>query len=744
MSRPGYPAAFAPPVPLVFLFSLLISSPLICSAQTPDTTAQSQLPPNISQIQHVIYIIKENRSFDSYYGTFPGANGATSATISTGQTIQMGHQGDQLPHDITGHGWWDAITGEDGIKMDRFDLVVAGSTNGDYLGFTQLYQADIPNYWKYAKNFVLADNMFSSLNGASFPNHLYTIAAQSGGVWNNTLQINGKGQLWGCDANPGTQVPVLSVNMVVTKPFPCFDFQTLADLLDGAGLTWAFYAPPAGTAGYVFSTYDAINHIRNTSLWAEHVFPDTQFATDAAAGNLPNVAWLVTTGKSSFGTGDGATSGNKSVDNNEHPPGSVCSGENWTVAQLNALMQGPDWSTSAVFFTYDDWGGFYDHVAPPPLDLYGLGPRVPLLIISPYARQGYISHTQYELSSVLKFAEEVFGLPSLGQRDAIANDTTDSFDFTQTPRKGLILTPRLCPLLSTAQYYFGWEPLGGSSAARKVTINNDQTATIAFKSITPTGDFAITSNTCGTSLAVGSSCAVELVFKPSALGSRTGALTVTDSGVTSPETVSLSGIGTAIQVSPLSLIFASTYLGNNTSAKTITVKNVGTAAISISSIAAVGNFEQTNTCSSSLAAAASCSIHVTFTPETTGTLYGGVSIISNDPANPVTIDLSGTATAVSLSETSLTFPTTKVGTTSSPIKFTISNTSATPLTIGTLATTGNFAQTSTCVTSVAAGGNCTVSITFTPAATGTLTGTFTISDSDFQSPQTVVLTGTGD
>ncbi len=717
---------------------------LHCVAQTPDTSNPTNTPntPSISQIQHVIYIIKENRSFDSYYGTFPGANGATSATISTGQTIQMGHQGDQLPHDITGHGWWDAITGEDGGKMDRFDLVVSGSTNGDYLGFTQLQQSDIPNYWKYAQNFVLADNMFSALNGASFPNHLYTIAAQSGGVWNNTLQINGHGQLWGCDANPATQVPVLALNLVVTKPFPCFDFQTLADLLDGAGLTWAFYAPPVGTAGYVFSTYDAINHIRNTALWKEHVFLDTQFASDAKAGKLPNVAWLVTTGKSSFGTG--GSGGNSSVDNNEHPPGSVCTGENWTVAQMNALMSGPNWSSSAVFLTYDDFGGFYDHVPPPPVDIYGLGPRVPLVIISPYAKTGYISHTQYELSSVIKFAEEVFGLPSLGQRDAIANDTTDSFDFTQSPRNPLMLTPRLCPLLSTAQYYFGWEALGGTSATRKVTIDNDQTATITFKSITPTGDFLISSNTCGTTLAVGSSCAVQLAFKPTAIGSRTGALTVTDSGITSPETVNLSGIGTALQVSPLNLIFASTLIGNTTAVKTVTVKNIGTATINISSIAVVGNFAQTNTCGTSLAAAASCAIHVSFSPKTSGTLYSGVSIVSNDPADPVTIDISGTATAVSLSQTSLTFPTTKVGTASTPIKFTISNTSAIPLTIGTLATTGDFAQTSTCGTSLAAGANCTVSVTFTPTATGARTGGFSISDSDFQSPQNVSLTGTGD
>ncbi len=715
----------------------LFFSSLFLIAQSSNT-----VPPNISQIQHVIFIIKENRSFDSFYGTFPGANGATTATISTGQTINMGHQADQMPNDITGHGWFDAITGMDGGKMDRFDLVTAGSVNGDYLGFQQLHQSDIPNYWKYAQNFVIADNMFSSLQGASFPNHLYTIAAQSGGVFNNTLQINGKGQVWGCDAAPDAQVPMLATNLIVTKPFPCFDFQTLADLLDGAGLSWKYYAPSKGSAGYVFSTYDAINHIRNTSLWAEHVVPDTQFVIDAKAGNLPNVAWLVTTGKSSFGTGGSGTT--TDVDNNEHPPGSVCSGENWSVKQLNALMNGPDWSSSAVFLTYDDFGGFYDHVPPPAVDIYGLGPRVPLLIVSPYAKQGYISHTQYELSSLLKFTEEVFGLPSLGQRDAIANDTTDSFDFTQSPRSPFLLQPRLCPLLSAGNENYGWEQIAGTSASRKITITNDQQKTITLTSETVTAPFSITANTCGTSITVGNSCTVSVAFKPTTAGPQTGTLTVVDSGATSPEKSSLAGTGTALSTSPLSVTFKSAFIGSTSPAKTFSVKNLGTSAVTITEIEAVGEFAQTNTCGKSLAAGKSCSISVTFSPTTTGTVEGGLSILSSDPASPQTMDLQGTATAVSLSETTLTFAAQTVGTTSAPLNFTLTNTSSIPLNIGTAATTGAFAQTNTCGTTLAAGANCVVSITFTPTATGAQSGTFTIADSDFQSPQTVTLSGTGD
>jgi phospholipase C len=727
---------------VILVLCCSLFSSLFSVAQSPDA------PPNISQIQHIIYIIKENRSFDSFYGTFPGANGATTATISTGQTITMGHLADQMPNDITGHGWFDAITGMDGGKMDRFDLVTGGSVNGDYLGFQQLHQTDIPNYWKYAQNFVLADNMFSSLQGASFPNHLYTIAAQSGGVWNNTLQIDGKGQIWGCDANPNAQVPAMDLNRIVTKPFPCFDFQTLADLLDGAGLTWKYYAPQKGSAGYVFSTYDAINHIRNTSLWTQHVFPDTQFAIDAAAGNLPNVAWLVTTGKSSFGTGTTTTTATSnttaSVDNNEHPPGSICSGENWSVTQLNALMNGPDWSSSAVFLTYDDFGGFYDHVAPPPVDIYGLGPRVPLLIISPYARTGIVSHTQYELSSVIKFAEEVFGLPSLGQRDVAANDTTDSFDFTQSPRPPYLLKTRICPLVSAQNQYYGWEQIGGTTPARKITVANDQTNTLTLTGETVTGPFAISANTCGTSLTTGSSCAVSVEFKPTTVGAQTGTLTVANNGTTGPAKTTLAGIGTALSTSPLSVIFASTFIGVTTAPKTFTVKNLGASTVTISQIQVVGEFAQTNTCGTNLAAGKSCTIAVTFSPTTSGTVEGGVNILSSDPASPQTLTLKGTATGVNLSQTSLTFATQKVGTTSSPLKFTLTNTTGTPLNIGTVATTGDFAQSNTCVSPLAPTANCVVSITFTPTATGARTGNFSIADSDFQSPQNVSLTGTGD
>jgi len=128
----------------------------------------------------------------------------------------------------------------------------------------------------------------------------------------------------------------------------------------------------------------------------------------------------------------------------EHAPSGLCPGENWSISIINAIMRSPYWSTTAIFLAWDDWGGYYDHVPPPSVDYFGLGIRVPLIIISPYAKPGII-HTQYEFASVLKFAERTFGLPTLTQRDAEANDLMDAFDFGQTPLPPLILKPRKCP-----------------------------------------------------------------------------------------------------------------------------------------------------------------------------------------------------------------------------------------------------------------------------------------------------------
>lgn len=376
------------------------------------------------KIKHVVFIVKENHTFDSYFGTFPGANGATHGTISTGQVIPLQHAPDMPPHDI-GHSYQAAITAIDGGAMDRFDLIKGGNVNGDFLAYSQYYESDIPNYFAYARNFVLADAFFSSLKGPSFPNHLYTVGAQSNHVIGNPKNSNGR---WGCDAPANSRVKILEEPDEFGEAYPCFDFETLADRLEQKGLSWKYYAPGEGQSGYIWSALDAIAHIRLTSLWSQHVAATDQFVQDAQSGQLPAVSWLVT---------DAGLS--------EHPPASVCLGENWTVAQINAVMSGPDWDSTVVFLAWDDFGGFYDHVAPPVVDDFGFGPRVPFLIISPRARHGHISHTTLEFSSVLKFIEERFDLAPLTRRDQEANDLGDSFDFDRRPLQPLLLPTRQCP-----------------------------------------------------------------------------------------------------------------------------------------------------------------------------------------------------------------------------------------------------------------------------------------------------------
>jgi phospholipase C len=408
-------------LPTLLILTAVAGTWIACS--TSSSTVPPPPPPGIGKIKHIVFIIKENRSFDQYFGTFPGADGATSGRTSSGKLISpLPRTPDKTPHDL-GHGWADAHSAVDGGKMDKFDLVALGS---DLLGYTQMQQADIPNYFAYAHQFVLADHMFSSLEGPSFPNHLYTVGAQSGGAIGNLLNVtNGA---WGCDSDAGATVNVMDNSGNITPQFPCFDFRTIPDSLQSAGVSWKYYAPGFGQSGYNWSALDAIRHIRNGSLWSTNVVSDAQFVSDAQSGNLPSVSWLIS----------GPTS--------EHPPDSTCLGENWTVQQINAIMQGPDWDSTAIFLTWDDFGGFYDHVPPPGLDQFGLGPRVPLLIISPYAKQGLISHTQYEFSSFLAFLETRFSLKALTSRDAAANNMTDSFDFSQTPQPPFLLNVRpTCP-----------------------------------------------------------------------------------------------------------------------------------------------------------------------------------------------------------------------------------------------------------------------------------------------------------
>jgi len=712
-----------------FIFIFLLSLAGLGRGAAQANPLQATSPQDSSVIQHVVFFVKENRSFDSMFGRFRGANGATQGTMSSGAKVPLQHLSDSLPADI-GHTWSATLSAMDNGKMDRFDLAEQANVNGQLAAYSEFFETDIPNYWFYATAFTLADNMFSSIHSDSLPNHLYTIAAQSGDVFEGASidgQLNTNS--WGCDAPPAFVLSSLDVATgVISNVPPCFDFETLADSLDNAGISWRYYAPPEGTGGYQFSTYDEINHIRNGPDWTLNVVPMTQFQTDAQNGNLPAVSWVII-GQSL----------------NDHPPESLCLGENETVTYLNSLMQGPQWGSTAVFLTWDDPGGFYDHVSPPNLDSFGLGPRVPMIIISPYAKPGYISHTQYEFSSVLKFIEERFNLPFLTDRDANANDTTDSFNFSQSPLAPLVLTQQTCPIVSaTGGISFGGQALNTKSPAFIVTMDDIRTTNIMFSSIAATGNFTQTNN-C-TTLRPGNKCAINVYFQPTQIGRRSGTLTIVDNDVTSPQLVPLSGMGGDVILSPNAypgLNFHIVRVNSTSNPQTMTLTNTGTSALPITSVATVGEFTQTNTCGGSLAAGGQCSISVSAAPTTSGMLYGNLVITDADPTSQQMERLTAVATAVVLAPSTLNFGSVAVNTTSSPQTITVKNVSSTALNLGTVQSTTYYGDTTTCSTILPAHGSCTITVTFTPTQLGTLNGTTSINDSDATSPQAVSVTGTG-
>ncbi len=381
-----------------------------------------------AHITHVVFVLLENHSFDSVFGRYPGADGATSAPVAGSGRVPLLHAPSFFWHDIA-HDRGDALTGIDGGTMDGFSHIFGGDFNGDRMAYQQYGQADIPNFWRYAQHFTLGDHMFSSAAGTTFPNHLYSVAAQAGGIVTNVQNWHTG---WGCDSGPAAYTLRLTSAGTLAGASPCVAFHALPESLEKAHVSWRYYADVAGHLGYIFSTLDAFPAIRKTGLWAAHVKDQASFAADARAGRLRAVSWVTPSYAAS-----------------NHPPFGICDAENWFVTKMNALMQGPDWSSTAVYLVWDDFGGFYDHVAPPQVDAFGLGPRVPFLLISPYAKQDAISHTTYSFASVLKTIEELADLPPLTGNDRAAHDTLDLFAFQQRPAAPLVLTTHACPAVPT-------------------------------------------------------------------------------------------------------------------------------------------------------------------------------------------------------------------------------------------------------------------------------------------------------
>jgi phospholipase C len=400
-----------------------------------------------SPIKHIVVIVRENHSFDNLFGLFPHADGTTTAHEGK-KVVKLGTTPDKLSVDL-GHGSITAVKAIDKGKMDRFYRLFNAiqcvqktckpckpyklCKGYQDVAESQYTQAQIPNYWTYASDFGLADHFFSTVMGDSFPNHLVTISGQNFGAIDNPTHPGQTLRSWGCDAGPGVTVSIYK-NGKIRPAYPCFNGQTLADEANAKHVSWKYYSPPPGTFGYIWSTFDAIKHIRNKPKQWSHVVTPGVFDQDVQNGTLPAISWL---------TSDLSTS--------DHPPASECAGENWTVDRINEIMKSPLWSSTAIVLMWDDFGGFYDHVAPPYQGAYYLGPRVPAIVISPYTVAHKVYHKRLDFRSVDLFIEDTFHLPHKAnfKRTGSVTSIAAMLNYQQTPLAPVVLQTHACPGATT-------------------------------------------------------------------------------------------------------------------------------------------------------------------------------------------------------------------------------------------------------------------------------------------------------
>jgi phospholipase C len=387
------------------------------------------------KITHIVYIVQENRSFDNLFQGYPGANTVSSGKNSSGQTItlQPVPLSDQYVIDHSAQAMFAACDGPPSqlpgthCKMDGFDKEYSsgGPTDPEYV---YVPHKDSKPYFDMAHEGVLADDMYQSQLDESFVAHQYIIAAQA--AWSVDLP----GGQWGCSGRSYDEVAIITKERTISNQYqpPCYDYQTLGDELDKAHLSWRFYASwygsPSSGDGAVWSSYQAVKHIYEGPDWKKDVIsPNWKFITDVHNGTLKNFTWITPV-----------------CDDSDHVncPGGY--GPSWVAALVNTIGESKFWDSTAIFIQWDDWGGLYDHVAPPYEDRDSVGFRVPLIIMSPYAKANTVVHTQYETASVLRFAEDLYGLGQLAPADRrAASPAQDSFDFNQTPRK---FSPIAAPL----------------------------------------------------------------------------------------------------------------------------------------------------------------------------------------------------------------------------------------------------------------------------------------------------------
>jgi phospholipase C len=425
-----------------------------------------------SPISHVVLIIQENRSFDNLFDCFKGTDCVKRGKerVKKGgkfvdKWIKLSEQDLQRKtgkNPDIGHCYFAWYTAYDAGKMDGFNQEPLNYcprkwggqyTHADAYPYEYVNPADITPYWDMAEQYVLADRMFTTQGSSSFTAHQDLI--RGGTVVDTTgdsMIDTPSGDPWGCDALSKSTVTDLITPALKWEldagPFPCSNqfqigsssYETLADLLDAKQIGWHYYSPcyigspksgPCGGscggsncddgAGATLNAFDVIYRVRYGPEWGTNVsMPQTNIFSDIANGQLQPMTWIV-----------------PSQDDSDHPGDTTDNGPQWVASLVNAIGESSYWKSTAIVVVWDDWGGLYDHVAPPGnRDMQG-GPgfRVPMIVISPYVAQGHVYHTSYRFGSIIKYVEQNFGLPSLGTTDTTSNSIINMFDYSQAPRQ---------------------------------------------------------------------------------------------------------------------------------------------------------------------------------------------------------------------------------------------------------------------------------------------------------------------
>jgi phospholipase C len=381
--------------------------------------------PAASKIRHVVIIFQENRSVDDLFNGFPGADTVRYGLNTSGRKVPLHPVSLSAPYDL-GH---EHISFEkeyaDG-KMNGFSQVgvrcysIVACPRQPIRAYGYVPHDEVRPYFDMASRYTFGDRMFQTNEGPSFPAHQYILSGTSTVTDGSSLRAaeNPSGQWGGCDSPAGTLVQLIDAAGQEGMPiYPCFNRISMTDLLERKSLSWRYYQAYIGPG--LWNAPDAILHVRESRDYRTDVqAPPARVLVDIGRGKLANVVWVTPTALES-----------------DHAASNNGSGPSWVAAVVNAIGESTYWKDTAIFVTWDDWGGWYDHVRPPVYNSYELGFRVPLIVISPYAKNHYVSHRQHEFGSILKFVEKTFGLPSLHTTDVRADDLSDCFDFSKPPTK---------------------------------------------------------------------------------------------------------------------------------------------------------------------------------------------------------------------------------------------------------------------------------------------------------------------